>query len=98
MAMTKSITGRKTKIRHKTFMPPKMPKVPKMTLPNFCTKHPPAIRSAKRRAVGGPWDGRDVSTYLSVNDKTMLFSANGKTGRYENNGCGELIWHEQKCA
>jgi len=69
-------------------MPPKMRKIPKMTLPNFRSKPKPELKSIKRRAEGGPWDGKFVSVRLLSGDTTMVI----RVGDYH--GCYVMQWGE----
>lgn len=66
-----------TAIRHRVFMPPKMQKVPKMTLPDFRTKRRAPVKPARRACIGGPWDG------VMIKGTTLLVVRIGDShGRY----------------
>lgn len=79
-----------TAIRHRVFMPPKMQKVPRMTLPDFRTKRKTPKRAGNANCVGGPWDGMSIKGV-----DTIVFKVGGFCGRYLPQGhMGTSIWQD----
>lgn len=88
----------KTKVRHRVFMPPKMPKVPKgPVLPKYPLPEAKGeVGRLKHLCSGGPWAGEYLTVALFREDATMVFSAKGFKGRYVSilAYCNFLRWED----